>query len=63
MSNEPLGRELLVRLAKHLTAGFQKTDEKTKHLYEFADIIIVPGADVHFDLVRGISMIGQIPSR
>jgi hypothetical protein len=52
-SNEPLGRELLVRLAKHLATGFQKTDEQIKHIYEFADVIIVPGADEQFELVRG----------
>jgi len=55
MSNEPLGRELLVRLAKHLATGFQKTDAQIKHIYEFADVIIVPGADVQFELVRGTS--------
>ncbi|XP_059487173.1 carboxypeptidase D-like [Neocloeon triangulifer] len=50
--NEPLGREILIRFARHLLVGASKDDAKIKDLLSRANFIIVPGADPQFEIVQ-----------
>ncbi|XP_065337863.1 carboxypeptidase D-like [Cloeon dipterum] len=50
--DEPIGREILVRFARHLTIGAQKSNPAIMNLLSKASFIIVPGANNQFDRVR-----------
>ena len=44
--SQPVGRELVIRLARHLGAGWAHNDEEIKKLLEETEIILVPAVDV-----------------
>lgn len=43
---QPVGRELVIRLARHLGAGWTKKDTKIQTLLENTRIFLVPAIDI-----------------
>lgn len=44
--SQPVGRELVIRLARHLGAGWAKKDVKIQTLLEKTRIFLVPAVDI-----------------
>ena len=43
--SQTAGREIALRLARHLTTGFKVADERVKNILSSVDVVIVPAVD------------------